>query len=1219
MFLFYLNILLVILEFVQGSGYFEIQIITIHNPRGEVMEGECCDGVRDGNNRCVKECNTMFRVCLKEYQSVITFDGKCTFGNITSSVFGGNSFTYPIGSNNSRLKLHFEFAWTLTYSLTLEAWDQDARLDDGQIIERASYSGILLPGPDWYTRTHNGPTASLIYRIRVVCDIHYYNTTCTKFCRPRNDTFGHYKCDSHGDKVCMEGWMGSECDKAICKTGCSHGSCDTPGECRCAYGWQGELCDLCIPYPGCKHGSCNGSPWQCFCDLNWGGTLCDQDLNFCGRHHPCTNGGICLNSAPNQYDCKCPPGYSGNNCQRTDLACTSSPCLNEATCENVNGGFRCHCLPGWSGSLCEENINECQSNPCLHEGTCVDDVNEYHCQCLSEWQGPQCQLSKTECSGSPCVNAHTCEDMLGDYICHCLKGWKGKNCDININDCHYQCQNGGRCIDLVADYHCSCTSGYTGRNCENEIMECNSNPCKNRAKCHDQIAGYSCECVLGYSGFNCEIDIDPCFPNPCRNGASCFNLQDDFYCHCTKDRKGRFCDEIKTTCDSDTCQVIDSCTIALPNNNSIGGVQLISSNVCGKHGICISRPGGQYSCVCDTGFTGAYCHENINDCLSNPCQNSGTCVDMVNSFQCICKEGYEGLLCNNNKNDCYPNPCRNRGSCLDLVADFICQCPNSWKGKTCALRDSHCDNSTCLNKGKCIDLDTTFTCQCPDDYDGSTCQIRSINACDNSPCRNHGTCVNSGDTYTCLCKEGFEGSMCEININDCNPFPCYNGGRCIDGENWYICECANGFAGPDCRVNINECISDPCTFGSTCVDGIGSFKCICPPGRTGALCAEVAGKMPSPLSCLFNRRTYPDKSKWEHECNSCSCENGVVTCSQIWCGPSNCLNNSRYVGNVIECSEGQTCVIQTDKICFTPPCVPWGHCEDLRENKDTIPYHVDSNCESNSPQLSNNCAKILLIFDKSKTPAGVSVETICNTIRRLPVLKTLSNDQHVYVVCNLHKVRLNAVDILLSVEATKSNNQIDATLKTAIDNITQVISHKQTGSSALAAVVEVEVLMTMSDNTLTMESVYLIPVICSAIGVLGIVIIALLVVFHVRQKRRFERSNAHAEYIEQRTNNENEENLRRYKNPLFSETNKGAEHKKTKLEKELDKIEKSPMQIISKSDSINESSTVSPPKTKVKDINIELSKSRAKAAERQKELIEISKTVGVDMESEVMV
>ena len=87
--------------------------------------------------------------------------------------------------------------------------------DEGQMIERASYSGILLPGQEWHTRTYNGPTASLIYRIRVVCDVHYYNTTCTKFCRPRNDFFGHYTCDYHGDKVCLEGWMGPECDKGL--------------------------------------------------------------------------------------------------------------------------------------------------------------------------------------------------------------------------------------------------------------------------------------------------------------------------------------------------------------------------------------------------------------------------------------------------------------------------------------------------------------------------------------------------------------------------------------------------------------------------------------------------------------------------------------------------------------------------------------------------------------------------------------------------------------------------------------------------------------------------------------------------------------------------------------------------------------------------------------------------------------------------------------------
>ena len=134
------------------------------------------------------------------------------------------------------------------------------------------------------------------------------------------------------------------------------------------------------------------------------------------------------------------------------------------------------------------------------------------------------------------------------------------------------------------------------------------------------------------------------------------------------------------------------------------------------------------------------------------------------------------------------------------------------------------------------------------------------------------------------------------------------------------------------------------------------------------------------------------------------------------------------------------------------------------------------------------------------------------------------------------------------------------------------------------------------------------------------VAIALLVVFHVRQRRHIQRSKAHAEYIEQRTNNENVENLRRYKNPLFADRQKASDSKKqSKLEQELDKIEKSPIHVLSKADSVNESSINTSPKTKKKDINIELSRSRAKAAERQKELIEISKTMGVDLENEVMV
>lgn len=55
--------------------------------------------------------------------------------------------------------------------------------------------------------------------------------------------------------------------------------------------------------------------------------------------------------------------------------------------------------------------------------------------------------------------------------------------------------------------------------------------------------------------------------------------------------------------------VIDSCTVAIATNDS-AGVRHISSNVCGPRGRCISQPAGNFTCMCDPGFSGIYCHES---------------------------------------------------------------------------------------------------------------------------------------------------------------------------------------------------------------------------------------------------------------------------------------------------------------------------------------------------------------------------------------------------------------------------------------------------------------------------------------------------------------------------------------------------------------------------------------------------------------------------------
>lgn len=81
----------------------------------------------------------------------------------------------------------------------------------GQLIERVLLSSMLNPGEQWQTYRHHSRTLSLEYRLRFRCDSNYFGPFCNKFCRARDDFFGHFNCDPSGSKVCMEGWTGPEC------------------------------------------------------------------------------------------------------------------------------------------------------------------------------------------------------------------------------------------------------------------------------------------------------------------------------------------------------------------------------------------------------------------------------------------------------------------------------------------------------------------------------------------------------------------------------------------------------------------------------------------------------------------------------------------------------------------------------------------------------------------------------------------------------------------------------------------------------------------------------------------------------------------------------------------------------------------------------------------------------------------------------------------------
>jgi hypothetical protein len=52
-----------------------------------------------------------------------------------------------------------------------------------------------------------------------------------------------------------------------------------------------------------------------------------------------------------------------------------------------------------------------------------------------------------------------------------------------------------------------------------------------------------------------------------------------------------------------------------------------------------------YNCSCAPGYTGLQCQTDIDECVSSPCQNGGTCMDGVNGYTCTCVADYHGTHC----------------------------------------------------------------------------------------------------------------------------------------------------------------------------------------------------------------------------------------------------------------------------------------------------------------------------------------------------------------------------------------------------------------------------------------------------------------------------------------------------------------------------------------------------------------------------------------------
>ncbi|XP_037781207.1 protein serrate-like [Penaeus monodon] len=133
-------LLATLVQVATASGRFELEVVEVQNSHSQLWSGECCGGVaRSPASECPVQCQTAVTLCLKEYQS--TQDGgkalprqvlesggatskgqsagaggwgSCTYGNGTSPVIGGSSFTLAQSPPAAHIQLPFTFSWTVS-------------------------------------------------------------------------------------------------------------------------------------------------------------------------------------------------------------------------------------------------------------------------------------------------------------------------------------------------------------------------------------------------------------------------------------------------------------------------------------------------------------------------------------------------------------------------------------------------------------------------------------------------------------------------------------------------------------------------------------------------------------------------------------------------------------------------------------------------------------------------------------------------------------------------------------------------------------------------------------------------------------------------------------------------------------------------------------------------------------------------------------------------
>ncbi|CAL4061688.1 unnamed protein product, partial [Meganyctiphanes norvegica] len=411
--------------------------------------------------------------------------------------------------------------------------------------------------------------------------------------------------------------------------------------------------------------------FSCQCIQGLTGHVCNEIVNVCGRR-PCASYQECTPSItnPQGYTCHCPEGYFGPTCQVDISNCHYPTCFyplqplsfkgmsyaqysipykNQSSSTHIKLYFRTRYPAGiiiYLSGVVDYGILEMFDGYIQYRWDCGSGEGKVRISEMKVDDGDWHFISLTQ-KGT--ISWLTVDNTVKTGMSYGIKSI------LNIDSNYiYIGAEVIREIDENQHIHVSVRKGFVGcmeqiyidenklplaltgtsiygstlKKLENVDMQCSdsllfpgmcgSYPCLNGGTCIEGIyQSFKCLCSARYKGSKCQIDTAPCSSSPCLNGGHCVVTGHSYTCKCPSKLNGRRC-EYGIHCNPNPCQ---------------------------NGGYCEE---GKYGPICKCRhYAGNTCEEDIDECtLFSPCQNSGTCLNLLGSFRCICKENVTGEYCN---------------------------------------------------------------------------------------------------------------------------------------------------------------------------------------------------------------------------------------------------------------------------------------------------------------------------------------------------------------------------------------------------------------------------------------------------------------------------------------------------------------------------------------------------------------------------------------------